>query len=146
MKIKELDYGNCETVRFRGKEAYIKDVSLRTETCYKADGMGELAQHSEALSSVPEVKHEVVHRNNAPLPGEVSLPCGNGLNRPKRYCGSMSNRATEKREVSRDHSSCRRSIGSSCRSRKVRDPVTTRPRAACNEGSNRRRANDRRCL
>lgn len=34
--------------------------------------MGELAQHSEALGSVPEVNHGVVHRNNVFLPGEGS--------------------------------------------------------------------------
>ena len=45
----ELDYGNCAIVRFRGKEAYVKDVSLRTGTWYKADGMVELAPHSEAV-------------------------------------------------------------------------------------------------
>ena len=67
-----LDYGNCDLARDRGKEAYVKDVSPRTETWYKADGMGELAQHSEALGSVPEVNHGVVHWNNAFLPGEAS--------------------------------------------------------------------------
>ena len=76
MNLKEeqiLDYGNCDFVRNRGKEAYIKDVSPRTETWYKADGMGELAPHSEALGSVPEVNHGVVHRNSAFLPGEASF-------------------------------------------------------------------------
>ena len=34
--------------------------------------MVKLAQHSEGLSSVPEVNHEVVHRNNTFLPGEAS--------------------------------------------------------------------------
>ncbi len=28
--IKELDYGNCGIVRFRGEEAYVKDMGLRT--------------------------------------------------------------------------------------------------------------------
>ncbi|MEO0797076.1 MAG: hypothetical protein AAFX93_18120 [Verrucomicrobiota bacterium] len=60
----ELDNGNCVIVRLRGKEAYVKDVSLRTGTRYQADGVDELAQHSEVLSSTPEVNHEVVHRNN----------------------------------------------------------------------------------
>ena len=45
------DYGNCGIARFRGKEAYVKDVSPRTGTGYKADGMGELAPHSEALGA-----------------------------------------------------------------------------------------------
>ena len=71
----ELDYGNCGIARFRGKEAYVKDVSLRIEMWYKADGMVKLAPHSEDLSSMSEVNHEVVHRNNVLLPGEISV-CG----------------------------------------------------------------------
>ena len=66
-------------MRFRGKEAYVKDVSLRTGTWYKADGMVKLAQHSEGRSSVPEVNHGVVHRNNVFLPGEVSVRGLNGF-------------------------------------------------------------------
>ncbi|MEM9159088.1 MAG: hypothetical protein AAGB46_08565 [Verrucomicrobiota bacterium] len=27
---KEIDYGNCGVVRLRGKEAYVKETSLRT--------------------------------------------------------------------------------------------------------------------
>ena len=69
-----LAYGNCGIVRFRGKAAYGKDMSPRTETWYKADGMGELAQHSEAHGSLPEVNHGVVYRNSVFLPGEASLP------------------------------------------------------------------------
>lgn len=72
-----LAEGNCETVRDRGKAAYGKDMSPRTGTSYKADGAGELAQHSEALGSAPEVNDGVVCRNNAFLPGEVSC-CGTG--------------------------------------------------------------------
>ena len=53
-------------------------------TCYQADGMDELAQHSEVRSSVPEVKHGVVRRNNTFLPGEASSrrtaqPSGRGM-------------------------------------------------------------------
>lgn len=70
-----LAYGNCEIVRFGGKAAYGKDMSPRTGTWYKADGMGELAPHSEALGSVSEVNHGVVYRNNVFLPGEASWPC-----------------------------------------------------------------------
>ena len=80
-----LDQGNCDFARNRGKAAYIKDVSPRTGTWYKADGMGELAPHSEALGSVPEVNHGVVHRNNAFLPGEAS---------PRRFGGFKSTRTT----------------------------------------------------
>ena len=72
---KELAEGNCETVRDRGKAAYGKDMSPRTETSYKAADAGELAPHSEALSSVSEVNGGVVYRNSAFLPGEIS-PCG----------------------------------------------------------------------
>ena len=35
--------------------------------------MVKLAQHSEGRSSVSEVNHGVVHRNNVLLPGEVSV-------------------------------------------------------------------------
>jgi hypothetical protein len=71
-KTEILDHGNGKVARLCGKAAYVKDVSPRTETWYKADGTGELAQHSEARGSVPEVNHGVVHRNNALLPGEAS--------------------------------------------------------------------------
>ena len=73
MKTKELDRGNYKIARFCGKEADVKPVSLRTEMCYKADGVDELAPHSEVLSSAPEVKHEVARGNNTFLPREVSL-------------------------------------------------------------------------
>jgi hypothetical protein len=72
-QITELDYDNCKVARLCGEAVYVKDASLRTETCYKADGMGELAPHSEASGSLPEVKHEVVHRNNTFLLGEAFL-------------------------------------------------------------------------
>jgi len=72
-QIQELDYDNCKAVRLCGEAVYVKDVSPRTGTCYKADVMSELAPHSEALGSVTEVKHGVVHRNNTPLLGEVSI-------------------------------------------------------------------------
>jgi len=70
-----LAYGNCVIVRFRGKAAYGKDMSPRTGTRYKADGMGKLAPHSKAYGSVPEVNHGVVCRNSVFLPGEISSPC-----------------------------------------------------------------------
>jgi hypothetical protein len=53
INVEELDCGNCEIARFHGKEADVKSVSPRTETCYQAAGMDELAQHSEVQSSVP---------------------------------------------------------------------------------------------
>lgn len=72
MKIEERDRGNREVARRRGKEAEVKSVSPRTETRYKADGVDELAQHSEVPGSMPEVKRGVVRRNNTSLPGETS--------------------------------------------------------------------------
>jgi len=66
-----------QTVRDRGKAAYGKDMSPRTGTSYKADGAGELAQHSEAHGSASEVSGGVVYRNSVFLPGEVSF-CGTG--------------------------------------------------------------------
>ncbi len=73
MIIEERDRGNRKIARFCGKEAEVKPVSLRTETCYKADRADELAQHSEVPSSTLEVKREVVRGNNTFLPGEISL-------------------------------------------------------------------------
>ena len=52
---KGLDYGNCGVARLRGEEAYVIGRSLRTGTGYKGDCAGELAQHSEAHSSVQEL-------------------------------------------------------------------------------------------
>lgn len=60
-------------MRLGGKEAYVKLVSLRTERCYKADGVDKLAQHSEVYGSIPEVKHQVVQGRFMHLPGEASL-------------------------------------------------------------------------
>lgn len=72
-QILELGYDNCKPARVCGKAVYAKDVSPRTGTCYKADDMSEQAPHGEALSSVSEVKHGVVHRNNTLLLGEASM-------------------------------------------------------------------------
>jgi hypothetical protein len=85
----ELDYGNCKIVRVCGKEAYVKDVSPRTGTWYKADGMVKLAQHSEGQSSVAEVNHGVVHRNNVLLPGEVSVRGLNGFKATRKVQASV---------------------------------------------------------
>jgi len=111
----KLDYGNCGAARLRGKEAYVKDVSLRTETRYKADGTDKLAQHSEAPSSLPEVNRGVVHRNNALLPGEASMGCNAGFNLPSRHCRPSSNGRVIRRGVSRGRSSRIERAGSSCR-------------------------------
>ena len=134
-----LDHGNCGIVRFRGKEAYVKDMSPRTETGYKADGTGELAPHSEALGSVPEVNHGVVYRNSAFLPGEASYASGPGFNQPERAGGGDSNVVIEQRGVSRDHSSSVQRAGSSPRGEES-------GRLRQDEGSNRRSGDHRRGL
>ena len=139
-KERKLDYGNCEVVRLRGKEAYVKDVSPRTETEYKADGMGELAQHSEARSSVPEVNSGVVHRNNVFLPGEALLPGGTGF----RHCGASRDGRATGRGVSRGRSSRIERAGSS--RRRVTRPVKVTGGLRRGEGPNRRGGTDRRCL
>lgn len=72
MKIEEQDRGNCEIARFHREEAEVKSASPRTETCYEADGVDELAPHSEIPSSEPEVKHGVVRGSNTFLPGETA--------------------------------------------------------------------------
>ena len=110
-KTEILDHGNCKVARLCGKAAYVKDVSPRTETWYKADGAGELAQHSEASGSAPEVNHGVVHRNNALLPGEASSPWRTG----HRCGGAPGNGRVTGRGVSRGHSSRGQRAGSSCR-------------------------------
>ena len=53
MKVEEQDRGNREIARFHGKEAEVKSVSPRTETRYEADGVDELAPHSEVPGSAP---------------------------------------------------------------------------------------------
>ena len=113
--MKELDQGNCEVATLRGKEAYVKGAGLRTETGYKADAAGELAQHSEAPGSAAEVKPEVARRNSASLPGEASSTCVAGLEAPRRRSGASSNGRVEGRGVSRGHSSREKRAGSSCR-------------------------------
>ena len=129
-KERKPDQGNCGVVRLRGKEAYVKDVSPRTGTWYKADGMGELAQHSEALSSLPEVNHGVVHRNNAFLPGEASLPCG-----AARHCGASGDGRATGRGVSRGRSSRIERAGSS--RRRVTRPAKVTGGLRRGEGPNR---------
>ena len=55
MKDKSLDYGNCETARFCGEEAYVKIASLRTESSYKAGVVDELAQDNEVQRTTAQV-------------------------------------------------------------------------------------------
>ena len=61
-KIQILAYGNCGIMRFRGKEAYGKDMSPRTETSYKADGAGELVREPEPVEGHHTAKPVVQHR------------------------------------------------------------------------------------
>ena len=66
-----LGDGNCGRVTDRGKEAGAKAVSLRTGTAYKADGPGEVAPHTEAYGSGPEVNAGAVQLQFAFLSGET---------------------------------------------------------------------------
>ena len=100
-----LDYGNCEIVRFRGKEAYVKSVSPRTERFYKAGMADELAQHSKVHDSAMKVKNRVVQRQFTRLPREALLPCYAGFNLPSKRSGSCSNVWIQRQGVSRGHSS-----------------------------------------
>ena len=109
-----LEKDNCQTTRFGGKEVCIKVVSLRTEMLYKADAMGKVAGHVEARSSVVEVKSEVVQRKFMQLPGEVSSVCGVGFKLPVKRSSVGRDASTERREVSRSHSSPEKRAGSSC--------------------------------
>lgn len=139
--MKELDYGNCGIARFRWKEAYVKGAGLRTGTGYKADVAGELAQHSEALSSAAEVNSEVAHRNNVLLPGEASSTRGVGLKLPSRRRGSSSNGRIEGRGVSRGRSSREKRAGSSCR--RIIRPAKVSGWLTRDEGPNLGGGNDR---
>ena len=46
-------------------------MSLRTETAYKADGLGKVAQHTDTHGSGPEVNAEVAQLQFAFLSGEI---------------------------------------------------------------------------
>lgn len=121
-RIKILDQGNCDFVRDRGKEAYVKSTSLRTETFYKAGVVGELAQHSETHDSATQVKNEVAGRRSIHLPGEASVSCALGCNMPIKGSGSASNASVERRGVSRDHSSLEPVSGELKRLTKTENP------------------------
>lgn len=51
--------------------------------------MVKLAPHSEGQSSVSEVNHGVVHRNNVLLPGEVSVRGLNGFKATRKVQASV---------------------------------------------------------
>ena len=121
-RIKILDQGNCDFVRDRGKEAYVKSTSLRTETFYKAGVVGELAQHSETHDSTTQVKNEVAGRRSIHLPGEASVSSALGCNMPFKGSGSVSNASVVHRGVSRDHSSLESVSGELKRLTKIDHP------------------------
>lgn len=77
-----------------------KTVSLRTETAYKANGPGKVAQHIKAPGSGPGGKAEVVQLQFAFLSGETSIP-----GTPATGSGTTGNRRVEDGGVSRGHSS-----------------------------------------
>ena len=54
-----------------GRKLEFKAVSLRTETAYKADGLGKVAQHTKARGSGSEVNAEVAQLQFAFLSGET---------------------------------------------------------------------------
>ena len=83
-----------------GRKPEIKTVSLRTETAYKADGPGKVAQHTEAQGSGLEVNAEVVQLQFAFLSGETSATCGPA----QQGSGGASNGSIEGGGVSRRHS------------------------------------------
>ena len=134
MHNEELDQGNCEVARLRGKEAYVKGMGLRTETGYKAGMAGKLAPRSEAHGSAMKVNPEVVCRNSAFLPGEASSPSVAGFNPPSRRRGATSNGRVEGRGVSRGHSRRGKRAGSSCR--RVTRPAKDSGCLARDEGLN----------
>jgi len=57
-----------------GRKPESKTVSLRTETAYKANGPGKVAQHSKAPGSGSGVNAGVVQLQFAFLSGETSIP------------------------------------------------------------------------
>jgi hypothetical protein len=81
-----------------------KLMSRRTERPYKVDGMGRLAQHSEAPCSVPEINGPVVQREFASLLRETcnrapSETAGTRVsNGPRVFAGVSRGRSTESNE------------------------------------------------
>lgn len=94
------------------RKTEFKTVSLRTETAYKADEPGKVAQHTEARGSGSEVNAEVVQLQFAFLSGEVP--------------GAQADR-----EVSRGHSTAEvkaeRPEPDRCRSTTDPQPTVTTP-------------------
>ena len=73
---KVLEKGNCGNVSDRGEEACIKAVSPRTETSYKAEYPGEVAQHTEVQSLGGTVDDGIVQLEFTLLSGEIPGDAG----------------------------------------------------------------------
>src|SRR5215471_7784463 len=70
-----LDLGNCGVVRLPWEGSYgSKLMSRRTERPYKVDGAGELARHSAARCSTPEINGPVVQQKFTFLLRETCNP------------------------------------------------------------------------
>ena len=75
-------------------------MSRRTETAYKAQSLGESAQHDKTPGSEDRVNAAVVQRKFTLLSGEICLACGP---LDSAYHGNMFG---DQAEVSRGHSRC----------------------------------------
>jgi hypothetical protein len=118
-----LDRSNCGIARSRGKEAAVKPVSRRTEMPFKADGVGKLAQHSNAPCSASEVNGAVAQAEFASLLREICSPS------PAVASGAASsNGRREGAEVSRGRSTESNEPGADERPAKTKRPdgLTTR--------------------
>src|SRR5213080_4822656 len=100
-----LDRSNCGTARFPWEGSHrSKLMSRRTERPYKVDGTGELAQHSAARCSVPEINGPVVQQEFTSLLRETcnpSLSATTGLaasNGGQAGAGVSRGRSTESNE------------------------------------------------
>jgi RNA-directed DNA polymerase len=89
-----------------GRKPESKTVSLRTETAYKANGPGKVAQHTEAPGSGPGVKAEAVQLQFVFLSGETSSP-----GTPTAGSGTTGNRRVEGGGVSRGHTTALARVG-----------------------------------
>ena len=98
--MKVLAKGNCDSARDGGEEADSKVVSRRTETSYKAEPWGELAQHSEAHRFRGMVNGAIVLRKSTILSGEI-CPTGRPV---QAGSAGVGNSSCDWTEVSRSHS------------------------------------------
>jgi RNA-directed DNA polymerase len=129
-----LDLSNCGTARFPWEGSYGSTLmSRRTERPYQVDGAGELARHSAAQGSAPEINGPVVQQEFTSLLREICgpSPSATPINREQAVGAEASNDQRETAEVSRGHSS---EVGPSRRPELVSGgstaaalPVTTKP-------------------